>query len=142
MNLDGEPIFEVEFGQEVILRMVIRFNEDTDALLAGYHIRNLSGVDLVYTDTRFSDVKAIFDAKAGDIYVVDWKFKIEMKQETYNFACSISVPVEDSLDAPDLCDHVPCAVQFKVVIPNKYLSLPGGYVHWHNDMEITKFETD
>ena len=140
LNLDGEPIFEVEFGQEVILRMVIRFNEDTDALLAGYHIRNLSGVDLVYTDTRFSDVKAIFDAKAGDIYVVDWKFKIEMKQETYNFACSISVPVEDSLDAPDLCDHVPCAVQFKVAIPSKYFSMPGGYVHWHNDMEITKFE--
>ena len=140
LNLNGEPIFEVIFGQEVVLRMVINFSEDTDALLIGYHIRNLNGVDLVYADSRFSDVKAIFDAKRDEIYVVDWRFKVEMKQEIYNIACSISIPVEESLDSPDLCDHIPCAVQFNVVSPNKYLSLPGGYVHWHNDMEITKFE--
>ena len=142
LNLDGKPIFEVIFGQEVILRMVIKFNEDINCLAMGYHIRNSNGVDLVYTDSRFSDVKAIFDAKRGDIYVVDWKFKMELRQELYNFACSISTPVEETLDSPDLCDFVPLALQFKVVSPNKYLSLPGGYVHWYNDMEITKFETN
>lgn len=137
LNLDGEPIFEVIFGQEVILRMFIKFNEDIELLAMGYHIRNLNGVDLVYNDSRFSDVKAIFDAKRGEIYVVDWRFKVELRQEIYNFACSISTPVEESLDSPDLCDFVPCALQFKVISPNKFLSLPGGYVHWHNDMEIT-----
>ncbi len=138
LDLDGEPIFEVIFGQEVILRTFIKFNEDIECLAMGYHIRNLNGVDLVYNDSRFSDVKAIFDAKRGEIYVVDWQFKMELRQEIYNFACSISTPVEESLDSPDLCDFVPCALQFKVISPNKFLSLPGGYVHWHNDMEITK----
>lgn len=138
LNLAGELISEVKFGQEVILRMFIKFHADTDALLVGYHIRNLNGVDLVYTDSRFSDTKAIFDAKLGEMYVVDWKFKVELRQELYNFACSISIPIEDSLDAPDLCDHIPCALQFRVVSPSKYFSLPGGYVHWHNDMQITK----
>ena len=140
LNLDGVPIFEVIFGQEVVLRMAIKFNEDTPALLIGYHIRNLNGIDLVYNDSRFSDTKAIFDAKEDEIYVVDWKFKIEMRQGIYNFACSMSTPFEGSIDAPNLCDFVPCAIQFNVVSPNKYLSLPGGYVHWHNDMEITKFK--
>ena len=138
LNLDGEPIFEVIFGQEVVLRMVIKFNEDVPALGIGYHIRNLNGVDLVYNDSRFSDVKAIFDAKRGEVYIVDWKFKVELRQELYNFACSISIPIEETLDSADLCDFVPCALQFKVISPNKYLSLAGGYVHWHNDMEIRK----
>jgi lipopolysaccharide transport system ATP-binding protein len=138
LNLDGEPIFEVIFGQKVILRMFIKFNEDIAALGIGYHIRNTNGVDLVYNDTRFSDIKSIFDAKRGEIYVVDWSFKVELRQELYNFACSISTPVEETMDSPDLCDFVPCALQFKVVSPNKFLSLPGGYVHWHNDMQITK----
>lgn len=141
LNLDGEPIFEVTFGQEVVLRMVIKFNEDIPALGISYHIRNLNGVDLVYTDSRFSDVKAIFDAKRGEVYIVDWKFKVELRQELYNFACAISIPIEESLDSPDLCDFVPLALQFKVISPNKYLSLPGGYVHWHNDMEISKLKT-
>ena len=138
LDLNGEPIFEVIFGQEVILRMFIKFNEDINCLAMGYHIRNANGVDLVYNDSRFSDVKAIFDAKRGEIYVVDWRFKVELRQELYNFACSISTPVEESLDSPDLCDFVPLALQFKVISPNKFLSLPGGYVHWHNDMEIKK----
>lgn len=138
LNLDGAPIFEVIFGQEVILRMVIKFNADVPILGMAYHIRNLNGVDLVYTDSRFSDEKAIFDAKCGEIYVVDWQFKIEMKQEIYNFACAISIPVDGNFDAPDVCDFVPLAEQFKVVSPNKYLNLSGGYVHWHNDMKITK----
>lgn len=140
LDLDGAPIFEVTFAQEVILRMVIKFNADVPILGMSYHIRNKNGVDLVYTDSRFSDTKAIFDAKSGEIYIVDWKFKIEMKQdELYNFACTISIPIEETLDSSDICDFVPLAVQFKVVSPNKYLSLAGGYVHWFNDMEINKF---
>ena len=139
-NLDGEPIFDVMYGQEVILRMVIKFNEDIKALLVGYHIRNLNGVDLIYNDTRLSDIKAIFSAKSGEIYVVDWRFKVEMLQELYNVAAVISIPVEESFTTPDTCDFIPCALQFKVVSPNKYLNLAGGYVHLHNDMKITKFE--
>ena len=138
LDLEGNPRLEVTFGQEVILRMVIKFHEDTPCLGIGYHIRNRDGVDLVYSDSRFSKVKAIFDAKRDEIYVVDWRFKVELRQELYNFACSISMPIEESLDSPDLCDFVPLAVQFKVVSPNKYLTLAAGYVHWHDEMKINK----
>ncbi|MBQ7705040.1 MAG: hypothetical protein IJT73_06420 [Selenomonadaceae bacterium] len=70
--------------------------------------------------------------------LLNWQFKIELRQELYNFACAISMPVEESLDSPDICDFVPLAVQFKVISPNKFLSLAGGYVHWYNDMKIRK----
>lgn len=138
LNLDGELIDEVIFGQEVILRMVVKFRADIECLGMGYHIRNATGIDLIYTDSRFNDIKAIFDGRRGEVYVIDWKFKMELRQENYNIACVISIPMNESLENPEICDFVPCALQFHVVSPNPYLSLVGGYVHWHNDLKVSK----
>ncbi len=140
LNLDGEPIFEVIFGQEVILRMVVKFHENIECLGMGYHIRNATGIDLIYTDSRFNDTKAIFDARRGEVYVIDWRFKVLLRQELYDIACVISTVNDESLSTAALCDFVPCALQFQVVSPNAYLSLPGGYVTWHNALNVTKFE--
>ena len=95
---------------------------------------------MVYTDSRFNDTKAIFDAKAGEVYVIDWRFKVELRQELYDIACVISSPIDETLAAVELCDFVPCAVQFQVVSPNVYMSLTGGYVHWHNDLSVRRVE--
>ena len=138
LNLDDEIISEVIFGQEVILRMIIRFQKDVECLGMGYHIRNATGIDLIYTDSRFHDTKAIFDAAAGEVYVLDWKFKVELRQEMYDIACVISTPLDETLSSAEMCDFIPCAVQFNVISPNAYLSLPGGYVHWHNDLKICR----
>ena len=138
LNLDGELISEVIFGQEVVLRMIIRFQKDVSCLGMGYHIRNATGIDLIYTDSRFNDTKAIFDAKSGEIYVIDWKFKVELRQELYDIACVISTPLDETLNSAEMCDFIPCALQFNVISPNSFLSLPGGYVHWHNDLKIRR----
>ena len=142
LNLDGEIISEVIFGQEVILRMVVRFQKDVECLGMGYHIRNATGIDLIYTDSRFSETKAIFDARAGEVYVIDWKFKVELRQEMYDIACVISTPLDETLSSAEMCDFVPCALQFSVVSPNAYLSLPGGYVHWHNDLKVRRLNSN
>ena len=141
LNLDGELISEVIFGQEVILRMIVRFKKNVACLAMGYHIRNATGIDLVYTDSRFNDTKAIFDAQAGEVYVIDWQFKVELRQELYDIACVISSPIDETLSAVELCDFVPCAIQFNAVSPNVYMSLTGGYVHWHNDLKIRRIDT-
>ena len=140
MNLDGELVDEIIFGQEVILRMVVKFNQDVECLGMAYHIRNSTGIDLIYTDSRFNDTKAIFDAKRGEVYVVDWKFKVELRQELYNIACTISTPIDDKLIDANVCDFVPLALQFNVVSPDAYTMLAGGYVHWHNDLKIQRFQ--
>ena len=138
LNLDGEIISEVIFGQEVILRMIVKFQKDVACLGMGYHIRNATGIDLIYTDSRFHDTKAIFDATAGEVYIIDWQFKVELRQELYDIACVISVPLDEDLSSADMCDFIPCALQFNVLSPNAYLSLPGGYVHWHNELKICR----
>ena len=140
LDLNGELVNEVIFGQEVILRMVVRFQTDVAFLGMGYHIRNSTGIDLIYTDSRFHDTKAIFDAKASEVYVIDWRFKVELRQEMYDIACVISTPIDETLSSAEMCDFIPCALQFNVVSPNPYLSLPGGYVHWHNDLTVRRID--
>lgn len=140
LDTSGELVSEVVFGQEVVLRMVVRFQTDVACLGMGYHIRNATGIDLIYTDSRFNDTKAIFDAKAGEVYVIDWRFKVELRQEMYDIACVISTPLDETLNSAEMCDFIPCALQFNVVSPNAYLSLPGGYVHWHNDLTVRRVD--
>ena len=140
LDLNGELISEVIFGQEVVLRMVVRFQKDVAFLGMGYHIRNATGIDLIYTDSRFHDTKAIFDAKAGEVYVIDWQFKVELRQEMYDIACVISTPLDETLSSAEMCDFIPCALQFNVVSPNAYLSLPGGYVHLHNNLTVRRVD--
>ena len=140
LDTGGELVSEVVFGQEVVLRMVVRFQADVACLGMGYHIRNATGIDLIYTDSRFNDTKAIFDAKAGEVYVIDWQFKVELRQEMYDIACVISTPLDETLNSAEMCDFIPCALQFNVVSPNAYLNLPGGYVHWHNDLTVRRAE--
>ena len=139
-NLNGDLISEVFYGQEVILRMVVKFHADIEFLGMGYHIRNLNGIDLVYTDSRFNETKAILDAKRGEIYIIDWKFKMELKEDIYDIACVISTPTKESLDYPIICDFVPCALQFSVSPANDFEKLTGGYVHWHNDLKVEKIK--
>ena len=131
-------ISEVIFGQEVILRMVVKLHENISFLGMGYHIRNTTGIDLIYSDSRFNDMKAIYDGKSGEIYVIDWKFKVELRQELYDIACVISTPIDDMLRDFHTCDFVPCALQFNVMNLNPQMALGGGYVHWHNDLTIKK----
>ena len=138
LDLNGEPISEIIFGQEVFLRMVIKLHENISFLGMGYHIRNSTGVDLIYTDSRFDGMKAIIDGKRGEIFIVDWKFKVELRQEHYDIACVISTPNDETFSDVNVCDFVPCALQFSAIHQNNKMILTGGYVHWHNDLKISK----
>ena len=140
LNLDGEPISEVIFGQEVILRMTVKLHENISFLGMGYHIRNSTGIDLIYTDSRFDGMKAIIDGKRGEIFIVDWKFKVELRQELYDIACVISTPNDETFSDVNICDFVPCALQFSALHSDNRMIMTGGYVHWHNDLKISKLD--
>ena len=140
LDLNGEQISEVIFGQEVILRMTVKLHENISFLGMGYHIRNSTGIDLIYTDSRFDGMKAIIDGKRGEIYVIDWKFKVELRQELYDIACVISTPNDETFSDVNICDFVPCALQFSALHADNRMIMTGGYVHWHNDLKITKLD--
>jgi len=137
LNEDEEVITEVKFGQVVILRMAILVNQDIAYLGTGYHIRNSSGIDLVYGDSKL-DNKIIKNAKAGEQFIMDWKFTMNLRKGSYNFACVMSIPVDMTINKVDCCDFIPCAVQFEQIPDNIDNHMGGGYVHWDNEVNIEK----
>ena len=131
----GQVLQEIEYGQMVTLRMVIRANEAVDCFGTGYHLRGKDGIDVVYGDSQL-DEQWIYDAKPGECYVMDWTFQAELREGLYNIACVMSIPVDLPLARKvECCDFVPCALQFTV---SRNIEEMGAFVHWHNDVVVKK----
>ena len=61
-------VFQIEYGQSVILRMAILIHEDIVELGHGYHLRSSSGVDVVYGDSVLDDTMFHNVKKGGPVY--------------------------------------------------------------------------
>ena len=130
----GHPIAAAEYGQSVILRMAIDVHADAAFFGTGYHIRNEAGMELVYSDSQIED-KIVHQAKAGSRYLMDWKFRLALREGRYNIACVMSLPIDLLARKVECCDFVPCAVQFTVLTNTCEM---GGYVHWPNVVHVQK----
>ncbi|MEH2317891.1 ABC transporter ATP-binding protein [Nostoc sp.] len=135
LNDEGKKISNLDYGQNLILRMHIEIYEDIEELVFGYHIRDKNGADIVYSDSEIED-KTLKSVKQGERYIIDWKFKATLIQGIYNVSCVLSIPIQFEIAVVDFCDFVPLAVQFSVAPRN--ISPLYGSVHWDNSVEILK----
>ena len=128
----GRPVQDLGFGQSVLLRMSVLFQEAMPEAGVGYAIRNANGVDLIYGDSRLDQgmVKAV---QAGDRFVFDWRFSAGLQAGSYSIACAVSRLFGDT--GYERCDFVPCAAQFVVSAPGVVM---GGSVHWPGALDIRK----
>ena len=131
-----QPLISATYGQKVILRMALEVIEPIDLFGTGYHIRNDDGMDLVYSDSAIEDGAGVIEnALPGERYVVDWQFRLWLREGSYNIAAVMSIPIDLSLAEVDCCDFVPCAAQFTI----RHTDLPfGGYVHWPSTVTAQK----
>lgn len=137
LNEQGETITLVDYEQLVTLRMAIEVNEDIPMLTYAYHVRDKNGVDIIYSDSLI-ERQNLYSLKKDDKYIVEWKFKISLRDGCYNIACVLSIPVNISIGRVDFCDFIPHAIQF-ITAPRKESRLYG-FVHWENKVEINKLE--
>lgn len=136
--LDGSEKFLelVEFGQSVILRVSLKANIDLPSIGLGYHIRDKNGVDVVYSDTGLEEFY-LTNLKAGEIAILDWSFKAQLREGDYTIAIMLSIPQDLSSGKVEICDFAPLAANFKVARGN---SLPiYGYVYWPNKLSVNRF---
>lgn len=130
----GRDALSVDFKQRVTLRMILEVQQDIGELGVAYHIRDMKGVELVYSDTGHENNSQLRDLRAGQRYVIDWTFEASLREGQYNFACMASIPKDLTVGAVDVCDFVPYALQFQV---GRGRSLPiYAAVHWRNDLTI------
>lgn len=115
----------IDYGQRVIIRMVLRILEDIDSkLTVGYHIRDYTGADIVYSDSAIEDT-SLDNPCAGQDYIIDWTLPLELRQGQYNIATVCSIPINMEAAQVDMCDFVPAAYQFSVA------PRPGAPLHGH-----------
>ena len=137
LNKHKQEIQNVDYDQEVILRMAIEINEDHQMLGFGYHVRDKNGSDIIYSDSVIED-KSLISVKKGEKYIIDWQFKASLMQGIYNIACGLSIPIDLKIGKVDFCDFVPLGIQFNVA-PREG-SILYGSVHWDNSIQLTKIE--
>ncbi len=132
LDESGQPVHEAAYGQTLTLRMAIAVREAVPAFGAGYHIRNEAGMELIYSDSKI-ERSIVERPAAGSRYLLDWRFKAELREGKYNIAAVVSVPVDLAARQVECCDFVPLAVQFSILFNEDEM---GGYVHWHNDVTV------
>jgi lipopolysaccharide transport system ATP-binding protein len=130
----GKEIAQVEYDQEVTLRMAIQVTADIpDMLEFGYHIRDANGVDLVYSDSIIEQT-GIAAPQQGNRYLADWTFKAALQAGNYTIAVGMSIPINLHSSLVDSCDFIPLAVQFNIE-PRRESYLYGA-VHWDNLVRV------
>ena len=137
LNENEEVIFSIEYGQQLILRMAIEIHEDIDKLDYGYTILNEYGVEVVHSDSVIED-KSLCNAKKGERYIVEWKFKSSLTciHGDYTVLTALAIVIDYENIILDFCDRVPISVQFKMISRPFFRLL--GMVHLENELVVIK----
>ncbi len=134
----GCEVSAVYFRQRVTLRMVIEAIDAVPCLGLAYHIRDMKGVELVYSDTGIEREAHLRELEVGQLYIVDWTFNVALREGEYNFSTMASIPLDLQIGEVEVCDFIPFALQFRVA---RGLCLPiYAATHWENDLSVTLVE--
>jgi lipopolysaccharide transport system ATP-binding protein len=128
-------ITNVKYGQTVILRLVIKVLTDINLLGFGYRIIDQNGIAVVNGTSSIAN-KGIVDLIESDIYIIDFKFTLKIRQGNYTIACITSIPINSEISEVDFCDIIPIACQFEM--ERRYPSPIYGLVCLENEIEIHK----
>jgi len=128
----------ISYGQRVILRLIIQFNENIEKIGCGYNIKEKNGIDLINSGSGIEE-KYLYNVKNGSKIIYDFKFKLEIQAGNYSIAVSVSIPnLNNGTDGYELCDFIPIAANFIMEV-KKPVKLYG-YVHIDNIVEVRELE--
>jgi lipopolysaccharide transport system ATP-binding protein len=113
LNLDAEPVSLVGFHEQVVLRCAIEILEDIHRLEIGYSIKNSNGVQILGTSSEIEG-RSVLSLQKGEKYLIDFKFKIPLAEGQYNIQMNMSIPIDVEMGQYNICDRIPCALQFEV----------------------------
>ncbi|MBY7995831.1 ABC transporter ATP-binding protein [Vibrio fluvialis] len=135
-NIDSNHVETLDFGEEVYLRQLIRINKDLAELAFAYHIRDKNGQDIVYSDTTIENEQHIRNAKSGDIYLIEWKFDVRLREGNYVISSMASIPSKSEYIPAEVVDFIPISYTFNVSRGSKPQIY--GFVNWNNDIKVKR----
>lgn len=127
----GAKLDIVHFGQSVTLRMLFKANIDLSVIGLAYHIRDHTGYDVIYSDTGIENCH-LATLEAAQVVQTDWQFTIRLREGDYSVSAMLSIPEDLEIAKVEVCDFVPIAINFKVVLEG-HLPLHGA-AYWRNQV--------
>lgn len=134
---DGEPVDSVVFGERVTLRQIICVQKSTPKLGVAYHIRDKSGLDIIYSDTGIEG-KHLVSSRVGDIFAIDWSFTVFLREGNYVIASMLSEPNDLSIGDVTVADFIPISMKFSVTRNGRPQIYATAY--WENRLQIQKLK--
>jgi len=89
LNNTRESITQCMFNQLIVVRGYIEFFIDCDKPNVGFIIRDKNGIDMIGTNL-FVEKVHVPNKKAGDLLVVDFKFRNILQDGTYSITFAVS----------------------------------------------------
>lgn len=89
IDAQGRAVNAVEFGEEVILRVHVQYNEDAPFSILGFSIRDKTGTDIVGTNTHEENVP-LPPRRNGDTVVVDFRQRLPLAKGTYSVTTALA----------------------------------------------------
>lgn len=133
---ENETVIEkVEYGQNVILRMVLKINDDIDSLCYSYHILDQNGIHVIHGGSGIEN-QPLHNVQKGDQFVIDWRFCLQLMQGGYTIMAVVSMPIHFEVGVVEFCDYIPIACQFQMMIRNEARLY--GFVCLNNALEVKK----
>ena len=116
-------MFEVNFDQQVIIRIRIKAYEDVTPKVVGFQIRDKWGIELLGSNTAVENVH-LPTINAGKHCTIDFIIRLPLVMGTY----SITAAVGHNPDSPPYYDWWDLAANF-VMMPPKHRKIVNSKVH-------------
>lgn len=136
-DASGRPCESFRYGQTLSLRMVARVYHPVPMLAFGYHVRDRNGLDVLYSDSLIEG-GSITAPEVGATYVIDWSFRLSLRNGQYNIACVVSSP-DDSAHGPNFTCHDLVLGDFVAVAAQLTVfgdTILHGFVHLDNQLKV------
>jgi lipopolysaccharide transport system ATP-binding protein len=132
----GKKVELIDFLQNVCLRVTFKANIELPSLGLAYHIRDRNGFDVIYSDTGIERCH-VTNLRAGEIVVMDWQFKVCLREGAYTVAVMLSIPQDLSIGKVEVCDFAPLAASLRV---SRGTSFPiYAVAYWSNTVTQRRF---
>ena len=113
-DLAGEPLYYVEFDQEVLIDIHVEVHAAVPRAVIGYLVRNQNGLDVLGTNT-YTEAIPIENLTPGDHLVLRSRLRLPLHPGAYTI--NPAVTDERNVERADYLDWVDNALAFEVLEP-------------------------
>ncbi|MFG0330584.1 MAG: ABC transporter ATP-binding protein [Phycisphaerales bacterium] len=114
LNPSGEPVSEIEFGDEIIVELEVRSHVEVDHLSVSFLVRDHFGVDLLGT-TTFDENVTLPPLKKDEAFTLRFSFENRLNRGQYGISVALTSFPPERRQERVLFDQIDGGAAFRVL---------------------------